>query len=602
MVQEDQLGRQQSRFSQGRRKGILIAVPAIVSMYLVGACFGLLVCARSFFFLEKVHREPAMAIVQPFEYLTVGQVSNISFSTGRETLQSLPFDQSSILNALEEVDVSVYSRTSGGGQHLAGIAEQDKKESGKNYSDGTHNSKEVSGVTKKRTGYSSLRLKYEDLGASRKSGEETVLISESDKSSKGEFNTTGPSKEANRHADPPPSARQRIIDDPDELMSEVGETLDTEVMLGINVTTDKVSEVTGKLQEFKEVDFLHSNQINKFRGLDTRRTLHRMTAQKRRMWLKENWSKFQILHTDALSDKFLTRMNSFLCGHDPTGSSSSTTSHKNGEASFDKQRHHWSEEGCGVKSNPCLQRFFFTWISPSASNFGVREQLAIESVFKWHPSACVVIISRSLDTPEGRKLFKPFRSRGYRIMAVTPDHASLFYDTPAARWFRKLREGLQDPGEINLMQNLSNVMRLVALYKYGGIYLDTDMIVLKSFSDLRNTVGAQSMDLVNGKWTRLNNAVLVFDRNHTVVLKFIREFDRTFDGNKWGYNGPYLVSRVLKRLKNSEESLAVSILSSSAFYPYNWMRIRSIFRAPVNKTDTIRQVSFYREHSFSAHF
>lgn len=595
MVQEDQLWRQQSRFSQGRRKGTLIAVPALVSMYLVGACFALLVCARSFFFLEQVHREPAMAIMQPFQYLTVGQVINVSFSTGRETLQSLPFDQSSILNALEEFDVSVYSRTSGGGQHLAAIAEQDKKESDKNHSDGTYNSKKVSGVTKKRPGYSTLRL-----GASRKNGEETVLISESNKTSKVDFNTTGPSKEANTHADAPLSARQRIIEDPDDFISEVGEALDTEAMLDINVTIDKISEVTGKLQEFKELDFLHSNQINKFRGLDTRRTLHRMTAQKRRMWLKENWSKFQILQTDALSDQFLTRMNSFLCGHDATGSSQ--TSHKKGEASFDKQRHHWSEERCGVKSNPCLQRFFFTWISPSTSNFGVREQLAIESVFKWHPSACVVILSRSLDTPEGRKLFQPFTSRGYRIMAVTPDHASLFYDTPAARWFRKLREGLQDPGEINLMQNLSNIMRLVALYKYGGIYLDTDMIVLKSFSDLRNTVGAQSMNPVNGKWTRLNNAVLVFDRNHPVVLKFIREFDRTFDGNKWGYNGPYLVSRVVKKLKNPEESRTVSILSQSAFYPYNWMRIRSIFRAPVNKTDTIQQVSFYREHSCSAHF
>lgn len=566
-----------------------MAVPALVSMYLFGACFALLVCARSFFFLEQVHREPAMAIVQPFQYLTVAHIVNVSFSTGRETLQFLPFDRSSFLNALEEVDVSVYS---GGGQKLAGIAEEDKKESGKNHSDVAYNSKEVSEVSKKRTGYSTVRLRNEDLGASRKTAEGTVLISEGNKTREGDFNAAAPS-EANRLAGAPPRAQQRIIEDPDDIMSELGEALDAEVMVDINVTTDKVSEVTGKLPEFKELDFLHSNKINKFRGLDTRRTLHRMTARKRRMWLKESWSKFEILQTDSLSDQFLMRMNSFLCGHSSTGSSQ--TSHKNDEGSFDKQRHHWSEDGCGVKSNPCLQRFFFTWISPSASNFGVREQLAIESVFKWHPSACVVIFSRSLDSPEGRKLLKPFSSRGYRIMAVTPDHVSLFYDTPAARWFRKLREGLQDPGEINLMQNLSNIMRLVALYKYGGVYLDTDMIVLKSFSDLRNTVGAQSMNLVNGKWTRLNNAVLVFDRNHTVVLKFIREFDQTFNGNKWGYNGPYLVSRVVKKLKNSEERLAISILPKPAFYPYNWMRIRSTFRAPVNKTDTIQQVSFYRK-------
>ncbi|KAL0305781.1 UNVERIFIED_CONTAM: hypothetical protein Sradi_5995400 [Sesamum radiatum] len=86
------------------------------------------------------------------------------------------------------------------------------------------------------------------------------------------------------------------------------------------------------------------------------------------------------------------------------------------------------------------------------------------------------------------------------------------------------------------------------LYRFGGTYIDTDVIVLKSFEGLRNVIGAQTIDLATGNWSRLNNAVMIFDQGHPLLHKFIEEFALTFDGNKWGHNGPYLVSRVVSRL------------------------------------------------------
>jgi lactosylceramide 4-alpha-galactosyltransferase len=237
----------------------------------------------------------------------------------------------------------------------------------------------------------------------------------------------------------------------------------------------------------------------------------------------------------------------------------------------------------------CDQRFFMTWISP-VDTFGPRELLALESVFKWHPSACLVIFSRSMDSDGAKKIVAPFLARGYRIMAVAPDLTSLFHGTPAERWFQQLKDGLGDPGEINLMQNLSNLMRLVALYKYGGIYLDTDIIVLKSLADLRNVVGAQSIDPETRQWSRLNNAVLVFDKAHPLVHKFIEEFAQKFDGSKWGYNGPYLVSRVVEKIRGTKEGKSVAVLRPQAFYPVNWNNILPMFRAPVTETEIKWQV------------
>ncbi|CAL2243579.1 unnamed protein product [Prunus armeniaca] len=67
-------------------------------------------------------------------------------------------------------------------------------------------------------------------------------------------------------------------------------------------------------------------------------------------------------------------------------------------------------------------------------------------------------------------------------------------NTPAEFWLEELKTGRTDPGYIPLSQNLSNLIRLAMLYKYGGIYLDTDLIILKDFSGLRNAIEAQSLD------------------------------------------------------------------------------------------------------------
>ncbi|XP_062004589.1 uncharacterized protein LOC133721861 [Rosa rugosa] len=232
----------------------------------------------------------------------------------------------------------------------------------------------------------------------------------------------------------------------------------------------------------------------------------------------------------------------------------------------------------------CETQFFMTWISPARS-FGSREFLSMESVFRAHPRGCLMILSRTMDSRRGYRLLKPLQDRGFKVHAVTPDLSFLFKNTPAEAWFAEMKTGNRDPGEIPLAQNLSNLLRLAVLYKYGGVYLDTDFIVMKSFSGLRNSIGAQSMDAVSKNWTRLNNAVLVFDMNHPLLRKFIKEFALTFDGNKWGHNGPYLVSRVVQRVQN-RPGYNFTVLPPMAFYPVDWTRIGGLFKKPKNHADT----------------
>uniref|UniRef100_A0A6N2MQL1 Alpha 1,4-glycosyltransferase domain-containing protein n=1 Tax=Salix viminalis TaxID=40686 RepID=A0A6N2MQL1_SALVM len=271
-----------------------------------------------------------------------------------------------------------------------------------------------------------------------------------------------------------------------------------------------------------------------------------LTVEERIEWFRKKVPEFEILKSNNLTKEFHGRVLEF----------------------FNKE---------------CDVQFFMTWISP-AESFGRREFLALESVFKVHPHGCLLILSGELDSVQGYRILKPLLDREFKVAAVTPDLSFLFESTPAETWFEEMKSGNKDPGEIPLPQNLSNLIRLAVLYKYGGIYLDTDFVVLKSFADLRNSIGAQSID-VSRSWTRLNNAVLVFDMNHPLLLKFIEEFAATFDGNKWGHNGPYLVSRIVQKVAE-RPGYNLTILPPMAFYPVSWNRIGGFFRKPENKVES----------------
>ncbi|KAJ4891887.1 hypothetical protein Rs2_31635 [Raphanus sativus] len=236
-------------------------------------------------------------------------------------------------------------------------------------------------------------------------------------------------------------------------------------------------------------------------------------------------------------------------------------------------------------NDECEVRFFMTWFSP-AEYFGKRELLAVESVFKSHPQGCLMIVSGSMDSPQGDAILKPLRDIGYNVFAATPDVATLLENTPAKTWFQEMKSCKRDPGRIPLSQNLSNLARLAILYKYGGVYLDTDFIVTRSFIGLKNSIGAQTVVEGDSKnWTRLNNAVLIFEKEHPLVYSFMEEFATTFDGNRWGYNGPYLVSRVAKRAQETNGN-SFTVLPPVAFYPFNWIDIQRLFQTPRNSTDS----------------
>lgn len=88
-------------------------------------------------------------------------------------------------------------------------------------------------------------------------------------------------------------------------------------------------------------------------------------------------------------------------------------------------------------------------------------------------------------------------------------------NTPAERWIEN-DEIFLSP---YFVTHLSDFLRLVSLYKFGGIYFDLDFVVLKKLKNMPpNFAGDQGSDLVN-------NAVIGLQRKsteHRIAEMFLR--------------------------------------------------------------------------------
>ena len=158
-----------------------------------------------------------------------------------------------------------------------------------------------------------------------------------------------------------------------------------------------------------------------------------------------------------------------------------------------------------------------------SGKFNWRHQRTVESIFHHHPTAKVNIYSNTL--PQG--LFNVFTEAGYFIRVQKYKLESLLKGTIAEGFIRKLDMARRGPFWYT---NESNLLRIFLLYLFGGIYMDTDIIVVRPLHSLtNNSIGWQDRGSVN-----LNGAFLKFERGNAFLEACIKEFVPMYNGNVWG--------------------------------------------------------------------
>ncbi|KAJ8545197.1 hypothetical protein K7X08_017780 [Anisodus acutangulus] len=229
----------------------------------------------------------------------------------------------------------------------------------------------------------------------------------------------------------------------------------------------------------------------------------------------------------------------------------------------------------------CTMRVFIVWNSP-AWMFTTRYQRGLESVLNHHRDACVVVFSETIEL----NFFSGFLKDGFKVAVVMPNLDELLLDTPthvfASVWY-EWKQTKHYP------VHYSELVRLAALYKYGGIYLDSDIIVLNSLSSLKNTVAFE--DDPRGK--NLNGAVMAFRKHSPFVMECLKEFYASYDDTQLRWNGADLLTRVASNFSVNDDpsgrKMEINFQPSSVFFPIGHNNITRYFSAPAMETEKAEQ-------------
>ncbi|XP_054281603.1 lactosylceramide 4-alpha-galactosyltransferase-like [Macrosteles quadrilineatus] len=227
----------------------------------------------------------------------------------------------------------------------------------------------------------------------------------------------------------------------------------------------------------------------------------------------------------------------------------------------------------------------------SRSALTPRQACAVESAAKMNPDADVYVLFPSPVTDNSSALSVGVQQlltyNNIKLRHVSMDE--YFRDTPLDQWYSSgmLRTSRWP------MSHASDVLRYITLWKFGGIYLDLDVVVTKRLSNLVNFAGAESSEDVAA-------GVLSFSRHgvgHELAAACVHQLRRDFRGYDWGHNGPGIITNVLQDACQTNNVIKMTpdrckgftVFPPRAFYPIPWRQWQLYFNS-TRSTETLRKV------------
>ncbi|XP_066207216.1 alpha-1,4-N-acetylglucosaminyltransferase [Saccopteryx leptura] len=153
------------------------------------------------------------------------------------------------------------------------------------------------------------------------------------------------------------------------------------------------------------------------------------------------------------------------------------------------------------------------------------------------------------------------------------DMKRLFEDTPLFSWYTQINAS----AERNWLHVSSDASRLAIIWKYGGIYMDTDVISVRPIPE-ENFLAAQASQYSS-------NGVFGFLPRHSFLWECMENFVEHYNSHIWGNQGPNLMTRMLKvwcKLEDFQEvsdlkCLDLSFLHPQRFYPISYPEWRRYY-------------------------
>lgn len=245
---------------------------------------------------------------------------------------------------------------------------------------------------------------------------------------------------------------------------------------------------------------------------------------------------------------------------------------------------------------------FFIETNTQRNEFDPRQLCAIESAAYNNPKAIVYVYSIRAKINES--LLQAYSNIKHVILSFE----NVFKNTVFEDWFKTNNKRLFNSPFF--YEHASDLLRIVLLWKYGGYYSDLDTITIKNIEPLLRFNGAA---LQNEKPVEINNANLIFKKNHSFLYDLMDQMARDYNPYGWTVNGQYKIEKTAYKYCNltkldslilSKDSFVNKIKNKCDFHlfpknyfaPLKWYKWQNYF-----KFNQRLEVSKFL-HAYSIHF
>ena len=163
----------------------------------------------------------------------------------------------------------------------------------------------------------------------------------------------------------------------------------------------------------------------------------------------------------------------------------------------------------------------FVLETSGASTLDSRQACSLQSLAKHNPHLTIHLLMTGPRVDLDSVNIKTLRTNYLNVFITKIDLDDYFIATPLEFWYfcSDWKNGKYR------VAHLSDALRLLTLYKYGGYYFDLDIIHLRSLTSSRNFIVAEDE-------TSVANGVMHFDYQHPFIQMAVQSFTDNYQYNK----------------------------------------------------------------------
>ena len=113
--------------------------------------------------------------------------------------------------------------------------------------------------------------------------------------------------------------------------------------------------------------------------------------------------------------------------------------------------------------------------------------------------------------------------------------------------------------------HLSDALRVLLIWKFGGLYLDLDYVVMNELTQYENFV------VSNGEYGKhgVTNNAFSFKPGHQFLFNVMNKMKDSYNANCWSCIGPGLFTQSLQNIFDESLSISVNIIPLERYETQN---------------------------------